>query len=493
MGLAPHMGLTPAMVVPLALAQFVSTFAGTSMNVAVSAIAGDIGTDVAGIQTAITLFTLTMAALMIPGSKLTDIWGRRRCFIAGLLVYGVGAILAACAQGLGALIVGNSILEGVGSALMIPPVYILITVGFADPSARARYFGVVSGAGGLGACAGPLLGGLLTSTISWRASFVAQIAMLAVTVWLARRIVEPAHAAGPPPRFDAFGAVLSAAGMCAVVLGVLGSSTYGWFTARTDLTVGGTVLVSAGSLSPVWYCIGAGLLILVVFAVETRRLDAAGREPLVRPAALRGRTVQAGLSTQFVQWLVLQGSFFVTSVFLQRVRGYNAIQSGLMLTPEIIGVLAASAAAGRLARRHAQRSLVIGGFALAALGCALLLALVRAHSGIPSFWPGLLLVGTGMGVMLTSSVTVVQSAVPEALQGDISGVSRSVSNLGSSLGTALVGSALVAAAHPGGRPFAASAAMLLVITMIGLAVALVIPRSARPPAGQKSSQVGRIG
>ena len=151
-----------AMILPLALAQFIASYAATNMNVAISAIASDLGTTVAGVQTAITLFTLTMAALMIPGSKLTDIWGRKRCFVLGLAIYAVGGLLAALSQGLPQLIIGYSLLEGVGSALMIPPIYILVTVTFPDVKSRAKYFGVISGAGGLGAAAGPLIGGLVT-------------------------------------------------------------------------------------------------------------------------------------------------------------------------------------------------------------------------------------------------------------------------------------------------------------------------------------------
>src|SRR5512135_2328731 len=163
-----------AAVLPLALAQFIASYAASNMNVAISAIASDLDTTVTGIQTTITLFTLTMAALMIPGSKLSDIWGRKVCFIAGLVVYGIGALLAAVAPGLGLLMVGYSLLEGVGSALLIPPIYILITVLFDDVKTRARYFGIVSGAGGIGAAAGPLLGGIITSYLSWRASFLLQ-------------------------------------------------------------------------------------------------------------------------------------------------------------------------------------------------------------------------------------------------------------------------------------------------------------------------------
>ncbi|HEY5985457.1 MAG TPA: MFS transporter, partial [Streptosporangiaceae bacterium] len=181
------------MILPLALAQFIASYAATNMNVAVTAIANDLGTTVAGVQTAITMFTLTMAALMIPGSKLTDIWGRKRCFIAGLIVYGAGGLLATLTPGLGLLIMGYSLLEGLGSALMIPPIYILVTMAFPDVKSRARYFGVVSGAGGLGAAAGPLIGGLVTSAISWRASFGMQVLVVAWIILLARRIADPAR------------------------------------------------------------------------------------------------------------------------------------------------------------------------------------------------------------------------------------------------------------------------------------------------------------
>src|SRR5919107_6281586 len=195
-----------AVVLPLALAQFICSFAGSNMNVAISTIADDLDTSVTGIQTTITLFTLTMAALMIPGSKLTDIWGRKVCFIAGLVVYGAGALLASFAQGLGLLVVGYSLLEGVGSALLIPPIYILVTVLFREKTARARFFGVVSGAAGLGAAAGPLIGGLVTSTVSWRASFWLQVLVVAAITLLARRIVDPPLPA-QRPRFDVLGAV----------------------------------------------------------------------------------------------------------------------------------------------------------------------------------------------------------------------------------------------------------------------------------------------
>jgi len=464
-----------AMILPLALAQFIASYAATNMNVAISAIASDVHTTVSGVQTAITLFTLTMAALMIPGSKLTDLWGRKRCFMLGLIVYAVGGLIAALSFGLGQLIVGYSLLEGIGSALMIPPIYILVTVTFPDVKSRARYFGVVSGAGGLGAAAGPLIGGLITSAISWRASFGLQVLVVAWIILLARKITDSAPS-GPRPRFDLTGAVLSAAGLFFVVLGLLQSRTFGFLVSREDFKIGNTVVIPKGSISPVWLYVIIGALFLLWFFLRVRSREKKGRAVLLSLRMFSDKAANLGLGTQAIQWLVLQGSFFVVSVYLQEVNHYNAIKTGLVLTPATIGILVAAAAADRFARRHPQRWLIIAGFLGTAVGMILLLVLVRANAGVWRWIPGLLLFGIGVGTMLTSSVNVVQSSFPDSDQGEISGLSRSVSNLGSSLGTALVGSVLVAVKLPEGKPFAVGLTMLLVFAVIGLVLAVLIPR-----------------
>ena len=179
-------------LVPLALAQFICSFAGSNMNVMISDIAGSLHTTVHGVQTAITTFLLVMAALMIPGGKLTDRYGRKRLFRLGLAIFGLGALLAAVAQGIGMLIIGYSILEGVGTALLIPPVYILTTLLFTDVRARAKAFGMIMAMGGVGAAAGPLIGGLIASAISWRAAFVFQALVMAAIVVLSRPSQRPA-------------------------------------------------------------------------------------------------------------------------------------------------------------------------------------------------------------------------------------------------------------------------------------------------------------
>jgi MFS family permease len=475
-----------AMLLPLVLAQFLCSFAATTMNVAISSIASDLGTTVSGVQTAITAFTLTMAALMIPGSKLTDIWGRKFCFRLGLLIYGAGALLAAASGALPTLIAGYSLGEGIGTALLIPPVYILATVFTTDVKSRARAFGAISAAAGIGSAAGPLIGGLITSATSWRVAFAVQALLVVVILYLSRRIESPAPE-GVKPRFDLAGSILSAAGLFFVVVGTLLAGTYGWFTAAQDFTIGNTVVIPQGGISPVWLFELIGAVLLLWFFRHIRSTEKAGKEPLLSIRMFQNRVSNLGLVTQTIQWLVLLGLSFVVSVFLQTVRGFGAIQTGLILTPATIGILLSSMAAGRFAQRRSQAFLIRWGFIVTIAGVILLLLLARATSDVITFVPGLFLVGFGVGVMLTSSVNVVQSSFPEEDQGEISGLSRSVSNLGSSLGVAIAGTVIVSSLVTGNQGYALALIVLTVFAVVGLVAALLLPSNPVPDAAQASS------
>src|SRR6059058_5496421 len=255
-------------LIPLALAQFICSFAGSNMNVMINDMSEDLNTTVQGIQVAITIFLLVMAALMIPGGKLTDRYGRIRLFRLGLAVYGVGAVISAVAPGLGVLILGNSIFEGIGTALLIPPVYILTTLLFSDMTSRARAFGIITGTGGIGAAAGPLIGGLITTAISWRAAFVFQALVIASILWLSRNIVDPVEP-DPSRPFDVLGAVLSAAGLILVVMGVL--------SADNDLALMAVLLA-------------VGAVVLAMFFVHIHARERRNEEPLLSTTLFRNRT-----------------------------------------------------------------------------------------------------------------------------------------------------------------------------------------------------------
>ena len=458
---ASWVGSPRAFIAPLALAQFICSFAGSNMNVMINDISHDLHTDVKGVQTTITLFLLIMAVLMIPCSKLTDRFGRKRCLVGGLILYGIGTVLSAIAPGLGVLILGNSVFQGVGTAFLIPPVYILTTMAFTSLESRAKAFGVISGLGGIGAAAGPLIGGVITSGISWRAAFVFQAVVVVTIILLSRRVTDPV-APDPERHFDGWGAALSAAGMFFVVFGILQAGN------------NNTLLVVSLAL---------GVALLAGFFFYSRARERAGEEPLLSPGLFRNRTSNLGLITQNLQWLLLMGVSFTVSVFLQTERHYDAIKTGVIFTAATVGVLVSSLAAARLARRRAQKTLIAAGFAMVAAGVGLLLGLVKvASSSAWAFAPGLLLIGLGLGVMLTPSVNLVQGAFPESKQGEISGLSRSVSNLVSSFGTAIAGTILVAGLSGNGT-YVAAMIVLAVVAVAGLGISTRLPNSPGSTAG----------
>ena len=453
-------------LIPLALAQFICSFAGSNMNVMINDISEDLDTSVQGVQVAITIFLLVMAALMIPGGKLTDKYGRKRCFMVGLVIYGIGALLSAVSPGLGILILGNSIFEGVGTALLIPPVYILTTLLFTEVTSRARAFGAISAMGGVGAAAGPLIGGLITSAISWRAAFIFQALVIAAIVLLSRRLEDPLPP-DPTRPFDTGGAVLSAIGLILLVTGILATDNNIWLM---------IVLVAAGALLLLW------------FFLSMRAKERAGKEALLSTSLFRNRTSNLGLITQNAQWLMLMGVSFTVAAYLQVVRGYGAIETGVIFTAATVGLLASSLGAERFAARRAQRTLIMAGFLLTTAGIVVFLAMVASSPSVWAFTPGLFLIGLGVGVMLTPSVNVVQSAFGEDLQGEISGLSRSVSNLGSSLGTAICGTILVAGitATPQ-RSYGLALGVLAVIGVTGVVVSAMLPAKPAPLAAAQQA------
>jgi MFS family permease len=450
-------------LLPLALAQFICSFAGSNMNVMINDISVDLDTTVQGVQVAITIFLLVMAALMIPGGKLADRYGRKRCFVVGLALYGVGALMSAVSPGLGILILGNSIFEGVGTALLIPPVYILTTLLFTEFTSRARAFGMISAMGGIGAAAGPLIGGLITTAISWRAAFVFQALVIGLIIVLTRRLQDPL----PPDRarpFDTGGAILSAAGLILIVTGILAADNNGWLM---------LVLILAGAA------------VLALFFRSVRAKERAGVEPLLPTELFRNRTSNLGLVTQNAQWLLLTGVSFVVSAYLQVVRGYNAIETGAIFTAVTAGLLISSLGAERFAKRRSQRTLIVTGFAVAIVGIGVLLAMVIGTPNVWAFTPGLLLIGLGLGAMLTPSVNVVQSSFGEELQGEISGLSRSVSNLGSCLGAAIAGTILVAGiTSTPERSYGLAMGVLALVGALGLVAAAFLPPTPAPSQAQ---------
>jgi Na+/melibiose symporter-like transporter len=297
---------------------------------------------------------------------------------------------------------------------------------------------------------------------------VFQAIVVGLIVLLSRRVEDPV-AADPTRRFDTLGAVLSAVGLVLVVAGILAADNSVWLM---------LVLLVAGAL------------FLVGFFAYVRSEERAGKEPLLSTQLFHNGVSNLGLVTQNVQWLMLMGTSFTVAAYLQVVRGYNAIETGVIFTAATLGILVSSLAAGRLAQKFQQRSLILTGFVTTIVGVVVLLALANGSPNVWAFAPGLLLIGLGLGTMLTPSVNVVQSAFPEERQGEISGLSRSVSNLGSSLGTAITGTILVSGLTS--RAYGAAMITLAGVGLIGLVATLFLPRQAiRQPVARERVEPGR--
>ena len=286
-----------------------------------------------------------------------------------------------------------------------------------------------------------------------------QALVIAVIVWLARRVHDPLPP-DPTRPFDTGGAILSAVGLVLVVMGILAADNNGWLMLA--------LLV-------------VGALVLAWFFRWVRAKERAGQEPLLSTGLFRNRTSNLGLVSQNTQWLLLMGISFVVAAYLQVVRGYDAIQTGVIFTAATVGLLASSLGAERFAKRRPQRTLIMAGFVVTIAGISVLLAMVIGSPSVWAFTPGLLLIGLGLGLMLTPSVNVVQSSFPEERQGEISGLSRSVSNLGSSLGTAIAGTILVAGitATPE-RAYGLAMIVLAAVGLLGLVASALLPRTPAP-------------
>ncbi|WP_327692100.1 MFS transporter [Streptomyces sp. NBC_00461] len=423
-------------LIVLGTAQFLMVLDTSVMNVSISQLVEDFDTEVTAIQTVITLYALVMAAFMIIGGRLGDIVGRRRLFFLGMIVYGTGSALTAAAPTVWVLALGWSVIEGLGAAMVLPSMAALVAETYRGRD-RAVAYGVIGGLAGAGIAVGPLLGGWVTTYLTWRLVFAGEVVVVAAVLCCHRMITEPVRT-GPRHRMDGVGAVLSAGGLALGVLGVLQSSTWGWLQPRNPPF---TVL----GFSPTLFVVGAGAVVLALFVHWERRRETQGAEPLVHLALLRKRALRSGLMTLLSQNLILLGLFFVIPLYLQVVQGFDAFQTGLRLLPVSITMLAASVLASSLGRAMGPRRVVRLALLTLAGAIVWLLATIDPVIDDAQFAGAMALLGVGTGLLASQLGNVVQSSVGEAERSEVGGLQFTAQNLGSALGTALIGSILVGA------------------------------------------------
>jgi MFS family permease len=423
-----------SVLLTLAAAQFLMTLDTSVMNVSIATVAEDVGTTVTGIQTAITLYTLVMAGLMITGAKIGAMIGRKRALSIGLVIYMCGSGTTAIATNLPVLLFGWSLLEGIGAALILPAIVALVAVNF-PVERRAGAYGLVAAAGAIAVAVGPLVGGFCTTYFSWRWVFAGEV-VIGIGILLFSRRMEDAPVE-KQPRLDWVGSVLSATGLALFVFGVLKAGEWGWLQPKE----GGP---SWGGASPsVWLMLAGLLVIWIFFRWETRVTDRGG-EPLVRPAMLQNRQLTGGLTMFFFQFLVQGGFFFVVPLFLSICLGLTALETGVKLLPLSVTLIIAAIGIPKLLPDVSPRLVVRSGVLLLLAGTVVLLGGLDVDAGAEIVTVPMLLIGLGIGALASQLGSVTVSAVSDEEASEVGGVQNTMTNLGISLGTAIAGSILIA-------------------------------------------------
>lgn len=425
-----------SVIVILALSQFVMILDSTVMNVSISTVAKDLGTTISGMQAAITFYALTMAALMLTGGKLGDIWGRHNAFKIGSIVYGIGSLITALSPNLTVLLLGWSLVEGLGAILVIPAIAALAAVNYKGKD-RVVAFSILGAATGLAAAVGPIIGGFVTTYLSWRYVFAAETVVMIGVLLYANKIKDEKLA--NKSTLDIPSVFLSAVGMGMFVFGVLQSKTWGWISPKEIPTIAGIEIAPLG-ISLVAYLMLFGALILYWFYVRQKDLEKSGRDALLKVSMLSIPVLRSGLSVLLSQYFVIAALFFVIPVYLQTILGNDALQTGIKLIPLSIGLVLFSAIGSRQSAKNSAKRIVRWGQLAMALGALLVLGAIGPELRSSMFWAGMFVIGAGFGLLASQIGNVNMSAVKKDETAEVGGLQGTYQNLGTSLGTALVGS-----------------------------------------------------
>ena len=412
---------SPRLAILLAMAMFVLVVDTSLMNVSISAVVHDLGTTVSGVQSAIALEALVSAAFILIGSKVGDLYGRKRAYVVGLLAYAVGATAMALAQSLTAIIIFWAVVGGLGASLLLPAMQSLIHGNFAGAAQRKAY-ALVGAAAAIAAGVGPLIGGFITTYLSWRLAFLLEVVVIAV-VLSGIGLVKDVPYTGPR-KIDTVGAVLSVLGMGGVVLGILVWQEGG----ESVLAILAVGVVALGSF---------------VYWLARRKRQA--RATLIDPDLFTSKVFRFGITQQTLQQIALGGTMIALPIYLQVVLEYNAMQAGLSLAPLSLSMFAVAVVAGKKAGARNPSGIIRWGFALLAVGIGLVLPVVpRADSGWWLVVP-LIIAGSGLGLLVSQLNNYTLAPISEERVSEAAGVNSAAGSFGLSFGLAFAGAILLAA------------------------------------------------
>ena len=402
------------------MAMFVLVVDTSLMNVSISAVVQDLGTTVSGVQSAIALEALVSAAFILIGGKVGDLIGRKRAYVLGLLGYAVGAVAMTLAQSLVAIVVFWSVIGGLGASLLLPSMQSLIHGNF-DGEDRKRVYALVGAAAAIAAAVGPLLGGFITTYLSWRVAFFLEAVVIAI-VLSGIGLVRDAPYTGPRG-VDVVGAALSVVGMGGIVLGILV-----W-------QEGGEAVLALIALG------AAAMAGLVWWLGRTKRR---GRPTLLEPDLFASAPFRLGITQQMLQQIALGGTMIALPIFLQIVLEYDAMRAGLSLAPLSLSMFAAAMVAGKKAGGRRPSAIIRAGFAMVALGLVALLPVVpRADSGWDLLLP-LVVAGIGLGLLVSQLNNYTLAPISDERVSEAAGVNSAAGSFGLSFGLAFAGAILLA-------------------------------------------------
>jgi len=429
-----------AIVTILAFAQFVMVLDSTVMNVSITTVVKDLKTSVSAMQLAITFYTLTMAALMLLGGKLGDIWGRKRTFVIGSIIYALGSLITALSVNFTMLFVGWSIVEGIGAIMVIPAIASLTAANYSGQD-RIKAYAIIGGVTGGAAALGPLIGGYMTTFLSWRYVFASEVVIM-LGVLLASKVIADVKHTSVKAKIDIPSFMLSASGLVMLVFGMLQSKTWGWVAPRSIPTIAGITIAPFG-ISLVTYLLLLGSAILYFFYRRQEKLETSGGHPLFEVSLLKIPQLRSGLGVAFAQNLIIGSMFFILPIYLQMTLGYDALKTGLKIVPLSTALVLFSLLGARLASAHTPKKIIRSGQLLLIIGVLILLASVDIQLKNVFFAVGMFIVGSGIGLLASQIGNVTMSSVSSQHTSEIGGVQGVAQNIGSSFGTALIGSVLV--------------------------------------------------
>lgn len=406
------------------------------MNVSISTVAKDLGTTISGMQAAITLYALTMAAFMLIGGKLGDKWGRSRAFVIGSIIYGIGSLVTAFSPNLPTLLIGWSLVEGLGAILVIPAIAALTAINYQGKD-RLKAFAIIGAVTGLAAAFGPVIGGYVTTYLSWRYVFIAETIIMIIVLIFSKKIYDTKP--NKSVKIDIPSAILSAAGMAFIVFGALQSKSWGWVQPLASPIINGQEIAPFG-VSLVTYFILVGVFLLHLFISRQKMLEKENRNPLLKVSLLKLPVLRSGLAVLLAQYFTIAAIFFVIPVYLQTILGYDALTTGLRLLPLSVGLIAFTIVGSRVTTSKGPKRVVRAGQVALALGSLLLLISITPTLGSFAFTIGLFIVGAGFGLLASQIGNVNMSAVPKDSTSEVGGLQGTYQNLGTSFGTALAGS-----------------------------------------------------